>query len=296
MKKRTIILIGLLVTLAVFGGGYGVYRFAKGNTTPVEVTPVSYLNIGWWGYETTSSGTITSNAIQEVHLDNDQVVAEVRVKEGDRVQIGDVLLTYDTTLLELDLESAEISRKSIELQLLTAKEELQKLNNITPIADPVDDGSSYDYEDPEYAANAVLMPNELILRASSEEQEMPSVESEEMGKGTEDPTEPVSDSPTEPVSDPPTESEQPVMDEAASRAVSESSTEPVIEQSAESQTELPTESVTEAPTEPVTEAPTEPVTEAPTEPGTEAPTEPVTEAPTEPVTEDPTEPVTEAPT
>ncbi len=138
MKKRKIILIGLLVGALVCGGGYGAYRLVKGNTTPVEVTPVAYLNLGWWNSETTSSGTITSNAVQEVQLDSDKMISQINVKEGDRVKIGDVLMTYDATLLELNLESAQLGKKTTELELLSAKEELAKLQKITPVADPVD--------------------------------------------------------------------------------------------------------------------------------------------------------------
>ena len=67
----------------------------------MEVTSVANLNQGYWGSETSSSGTITSKANQEVHLDSNNVINQVYVKEGDKVKVGDKLLSYDTTLLEL---------------------------------------------------------------------------------------------------------------------------------------------------------------------------------------------------
>ena len=100
MKKRKIILIGLLVGALVCGGGYGAYRLVKGNTTPVEVTPVAYLNLGWWNSETTSSGTITSNAVQEVQLDSDKMISQINVKEGDRVKKGQLLLKFDMDVIK----------------------------------------------------------------------------------------------------------------------------------------------------------------------------------------------------
>ena len=175
MKKRKIILIGLLVGALVCGGGYGAYRLVKGNTTPVDVTPVAYLNLGWWNSETTSSGTITSNAVQEVQLDNDKMISQINVKEGDRVKIGDVLMTYDATLLELNLESAQLGRKTTELELLSAKEELAKLQKITPVADPVDVGSSSRLSEDDNAEevsaglSAMLVTNEVTARTSSQE-------------------------------------------------------------------------------------------------------------------------------
>ena len=45
-----------------------------------------------------------SDRIQTVFLSDTQTVTEVLVKEGDTVKKGDVLMTYDTTLSELELE------------------------------------------------------------------------------------------------------------------------------------------------------------------------------------------------
>lgn len=105
MKKRTIILTTIFSLAAVGGGGYGIYHLVKNGGSPVEVTSVANLNQGYWGSETSSSGTITSKANQEVHLDSNNVINQVYVKEGDKVKVGDKLLSYDTTLLELNLES-----------------------------------------------------------------------------------------------------------------------------------------------------------------------------------------------
>lgn len=136
MKKWTVGLI-CIGTVAVIGaGGYGVYRYIKANGEPVEVTKVAYLNSGWWGNDSTATyGIITSNAIQEVHLDQDQLVDKVFVKEGDKVKIGDKLLAFDTTLLELDLESEKLNKEVLELELQGLEQDLAKLKEITPVPD-----------------------------------------------------------------------------------------------------------------------------------------------------------------
>ena len=142
MKKRTIILITIFSLAAVGGGGYGIYHLVKNGGSPVEVTSVANLNQGYWGSETSSSGTITSKANQEVHLDSNNVINQVYVKEGDKVKVGDKLLSYDTTLLELNLESYQLEGKSIELEIKGAEKDLKKLKSITPVADSSSSASS----------------------------------------------------------------------------------------------------------------------------------------------------------
>ena len=135
MKKKTIIAISVGAAVLVAGGGYGIFRLVKSNAAPVEVTSVSRLNTGWWGESIPTSGIITSNATQEVHLSDNEIVDKLYVKEGDQVKVGDKLLSYDKTLLELDLESEKLAKQSIKLQIKSAKQDLEKLKKITPIPD-----------------------------------------------------------------------------------------------------------------------------------------------------------------
>ncbi len=136
MKKLTIVFTCIGTVAVVGGGGYGIYRYIKANAQPVEVTKVAYLNTGWWGNESTSTyGIVTSNATQEVNLDGEQLVKEIYVKEGDQVKIGDKLLSFDTTLLELNLESEKLNKQTLELELQGMENDLAKLKAITPIPD-----------------------------------------------------------------------------------------------------------------------------------------------------------------
>lgn len=135
MKKKTLIAVIAGAVILTAGGGYGIFRLVKNNASPVEVTKVSSLNTGWWGNGIPTSGIITSNATQDVYLDNDEVVDKVHVKEGDQVEIGDKLISYDTTLLKLDLESEQLERQSVEARIKSAEQDLDKLKKITPIPD-----------------------------------------------------------------------------------------------------------------------------------------------------------------
>ncbi len=120
------------MVLVVTGAGFGIYKLVQNSADPVEVMPVSNLSTGWFGESMPTYGVITSNATQDVFLDSDELVDKVFVKEGDKVKIGDKLLAYDTTLLELDLESEKLDAQAIDLQIKAAEQELERLKkNIT---------------------------------------------------------------------------------------------------------------------------------------------------------------------
>lgn len=162
MKKKTIAAITAGAVVLTVGGGYGIYRIVKSNASPVEVKSVSSLNTGWWGDGSSTSGIITANATQEVYLDGNELLDKVHVKEGDEVKIGDKLLSYDTTLLELDVESEELERQGIKLQIKAAEQELEKLKKITPVAD------NY-YGDARENGGAVLVKTAAVMTATSAE-------------------------------------------------------------------------------------------------------------------------------
>lgn len=162
MKKRTIAVIAAAAIVVVAGGGYGIYKLVKSNASPVEVTSVSSLNMGWWGDTSNTSGVITANATQEVYLDGNELVDKVHVKEGDEVKIGDTLLSYDTTLLELDVESEELEKQGVKLQIKAAEQELEKLKKTTPVPDNAFGDAGMD-------DGAVLVKTQAVMTATSAE-------------------------------------------------------------------------------------------------------------------------------
>ena len=119
---------------------HGDRKSVRGGGSAVDVTQVSYLNSGWWDEGTSTSGYVTANASQDVYLESDSIVEKVYVKKGDKVKIGDTLLEYDKTLLQLKLEEEQINKQIQELELQGAKNDLEKLKKITPVADS--EGSS----------------------------------------------------------------------------------------------------------------------------------------------------------
>ena len=162
MRKKTMIAVGIGVVILVAGGGYGIYHLVKNNASPVEVKSVSSLNMGWWGEGSSTSGIITANATQNVYLE-DELVDKLYVKEGDQVKIGDKLLSYDTTLLELDLESEKLNRQATKLKIKTAEQDLEKLKKITPVPDGAASTGGQ--------GDAVLVRTDVMMTATGEETE-----------------------------------------------------------------------------------------------------------------------------
>lgn len=147
--KRLIIVI---VVLALIGTGavFGVRYLKKRSGSAVEVYNVSDINAAdWIGYGDGegASGTVLSDVSQSVYVPDDKVVEKVFVEEGDKVKVGDKLVSYDTTLLELDQELQELTVMELEMEIKAAEADLAKLKNTTPVAksnrDDTDSGSSF---------------------------------------------------------------------------------------------------------------------------------------------------------
>lgn len=133
-KLRNRILI-ISITLAVITAALlGTWLFIqyRNDQKTVEVMPVSYLSTSYWGDQATSSGTILSDYVQEIFPTSDKVISEVFVTEGQEVHIGDPLLQYDKTKLELDVESKDLAVKQSELKIDEAQKQLKKLQNTKP--------------------------------------------------------------------------------------------------------------------------------------------------------------------
>lgn len=138
MKKKGKKWIILAVCLAAAGAGgtYGIRYLMQNRTKEVEVTAVKDINAGDWismDYGSQVTGTVVSDVSQQVYVPDDRVIKDVYVSEGDKVRIGDKLVTYDTTLLELDRELQELTVQEIGLELKSAQADLQKLYNTTPV-------------------------------------------------------------------------------------------------------------------------------------------------------------------
>ena len=112
----------------------GVVFGLRGRGEPVGVYPFSMVGMTeFWGDNQESYGPVTTDRIQTVFLSDTQTITEVKVKEGDEVKKGDVLMTYDTTLSELQLERKRLDVEKANLQVREAQEELARINQLKPM-------------------------------------------------------------------------------------------------------------------------------------------------------------------
>ena len=130
-KKIFISVIALVLVAAI---GVGIWFGARGSAEPVNVYPFDYVGMTeYWGDNQESYGPVSTDKIQTVYLTDTQTVTEVVVSEGDEVKKGDVLMTFDTTLTELELERKRLDVEKQKLDLQDAQAQLRKIRNMKPM-------------------------------------------------------------------------------------------------------------------------------------------------------------------
>lgn len=135
--KRVIVAV-LVVALAAGGIYIGLRRVKESKVTEVPVTSVSNLQTDWYS-ETTLDGTITTNVTQNVNMDKDMIIDQIYVSQGDDVKKGDNLISFDMTLVEMELNIAKLKLQKQEQDLAKAQKRLTSLQNGGPIEDSTDD-------------------------------------------------------------------------------------------------------------------------------------------------------------
>ena len=230
-KKKWI--LGITAGVAAAAVGCGVwYRAGHSSSEPVYVFPFNYVGMTeYWGDSQESHGPVTTDKIQTVFLSDTQTVTEILVQAGDMVKKGDLLMTFDTTLSDLQLERKRLDVEKLKLQLEDAKDELAEINGMKPmvIPKPSDDDddadskkgteltdpymiskqTSYDGSAPEKALICWLRSdteiNDALFAAihakAQEYQQTNQPEQTEPTDPSEDPTDP-SEDPTDPSEDP----------------------------------------------------------------------------------------------
>ena len=136
-KMKKIILIVLAAAVLLGAGGGAWYWFNHRNTEPVYVFPFEYVGMTeYWGDSQESYGPVSTDKIQTVYLSGTQSVTEIMVAQGDTVQKGDLLMSFDTTLSDLSLERKRLDVEKLKLQLEDAKKQLKEIKNMKPMVIP----------------------------------------------------------------------------------------------------------------------------------------------------------------
>ena len=147
-STRKKLLLAGIITVLVVAVALGLWFFVhyQNSKKTVEVLPVADPNVSttYWGDTAYSSGTVTSESLQELYPSSDKVISQIFVTAGQQVKAGDPLIQYDKTKLELDVEGKDIAVKQAGIELDKARKELKKLQNTTaatptpppPVVDP----------------------------------------------------------------------------------------------------------------------------------------------------------------
>ena len=143
---------GVLSAGLVCGGVYGgLIAYKSTNSIPVNVYSVGEIanNTYYYADEEQSYGSVEADRIQSCFLSNTQTVKEVMVTQGQQVKKGDPLYTFDTTLSDIQMARAENDFAQQELNLKYAKEDLEKINRLSPSSEASDGDYATDDTPPE---------------------------------------------------------------------------------------------------------------------------------------------------
>src|SRR5512144_2299532 len=121
-------IIGIVVVLAVLGGGgyYAYQRLTATTTSATASLSTTTVSTGTLVASVAASGALASPQTGNVTWQVNGTVGEVKVKVGDQVNAGDVLMAVDTNKLDTSIVQAQAA-------LLTDQQNLANL--IAPATD-----------------------------------------------------------------------------------------------------------------------------------------------------------------
>lgn len=140
MKKK--IIIGVLIAALIAGGtaGGAVY-YRKSHQSEISVVSVDSVASQYYTDDTSLDGNIATSAIQNVSIDKDMIVKDVYVSKGDSVKKGDKLVSFDMTLVQMELKIAKLKQEQQEQNLAKAQKRLTSLQNGGPVEESDADSS-----------------------------------------------------------------------------------------------------------------------------------------------------------
>ncbi len=130
-KKLTAIVLSSVLCLSLIAGGIAWMAGNRNSNLTAKVIPVMNVATGYWDNDT-SYGYVQSGYSQRILAGTEQQVQEFYVKEGDSVQIGDPILSYDPTAIQLEVERQELNIDSMDVRMDRLYRELNELKNTKP--------------------------------------------------------------------------------------------------------------------------------------------------------------------
>lgn len=120
-------------------------KFYLNSKNKIDVNSVSTLNTGYWDNPSTSTGFVSNSDTQSVLYDASKTITQVFVQEGQQVNAGDPLLSYDLTTLQSAVDTSQLDVEKAQNAITLAEHELKKLLNTTPIPDVVEEPEIQDH-------------------------------------------------------------------------------------------------------------------------------------------------------
>lgn len=120
-------------------------KFYLNSTNKIDVNSVSTLNTGYWDNPSTSTGFVSNSDTQSVLYDASKTITQVFVQEGQQVNAGDPLLSYDLTTLQSAVDTSQLDVEKAQNAITLAEHELKKLLNTPPIPDVVEEPEIQDH-------------------------------------------------------------------------------------------------------------------------------------------------------
>jgi multidrug efflux pump subunit AcrA (membrane-fusion protein) len=136
-KKLTAAVVTCAVVAGSAVGAAAAVKRTTGGDSRVLVVPVSEIAGGWWSDGGSAQGMAGSGTTQKIYAGGTETISGIRVKEGDTVRKGDVLLTYDAAKTNLELEKEKLDQQTIRLRIETAEKNLVTLSKLKPVSESV---------------------------------------------------------------------------------------------------------------------------------------------------------------
>lgn len=131
-KARGVIfaLVAALIVALLIGL---IFFLNNKSSSVVNVYKVSDLMMSADKDSNVTKGKVTNSMSQRIKLEGDEKVANVYVKKGQKVNIGDKLFTYDLRSLEVELKNNKLAVEKANVSIYNANLELQKLKKTKPV-------------------------------------------------------------------------------------------------------------------------------------------------------------------
>lgn len=177
MKKRILIIVGILIAVGAIGTG--AWFYFRGNTNEVNDSIVYVSKISTiTGTESAASnrfaGVVEPQKTVNVQIESGRKVKEVEVKTGDEVKAGQLLFQYDLSSIQEDLQQAQLDLDRLKNEQISLTDQIATLEAEKKKA-KADDQLSYTIE---------IETNKMDLKKNEYNQKSKTAEIEKLQNAT----------------------------------------------------------------------------------------------------------------